>query len=123
MSATPLLLIDGSNLLFSLLVRLSGAYQEQGQGQGPDRRVRLLRAAARRRPQRNSPLLHGTPAGRSVLILSGDKDMYQLVTDRVLVLNTAMRPGQRLIGAKEIEARYGGTAKLHSKPARFPGTR
>jgi DNA polymerase-1 len=52
-------------------------------------------------------LVHGTPASRSVLIMSGDKDMYQLVTDRVLVLNTAMRPGQRLIGAKEIEARYG----------------
>jgi DNA polymerase-1 len=33
--------------------------------------------------------------------------MYQLVTDRVLVLNTAMRPGNRLIGPKQIEARYG----------------
>lgn len=33
--------------------------------------------------------------------------MYQLVTDRVLVLNTAMRPGQRLIGAKKIEATTG----------------
>ena len=36
-----------------------------------------------------------------------DRDMYQLVTDRVLVLNTAMRPGHRLIGPKRIEARYG----------------
>ena len=33
--------------------------------------------------------------------------MRQLVTDRVLVLNTAMRPGQRLIGPKQVEARYG----------------
>jgi len=39
--------------------------------------------------------------------MSGDRDMYQLVTDRVLVLTTAMRPGRRLIGPKHIEARYG----------------
>jgi DNA polymerase-1 len=52
-------------------------------------------------------LVGKVPAGRDVLIMSGDRDMYQLVTDRVLVLNTAMRPGQRLIGRKEIEARYG----------------
>ena len=47
------------------------------------------------------------PAGPHVLIMSGDRDMHQLVTNRVLVLNTAMRPGQRLIGPKHIEARYG----------------
>ena len=35
--------------------------------------------------------------------MSGDRDMYQLVADRVLVLNTAMRPGHRLIGPKQIE--------------------
>jgi DNA polymerase-1 len=52
-------------------------------------------------------LVHASPAGRDILIMSGDRDMYQLVTDRVLVLNTAMRPGHRLIGPKEIEARYG----------------
>jgi len=52
-------------------------------------------------------LVGKVPAGRDVLIMSGDRDMYQLVTDRVLVLNTAMRPGHRLIGRKEIEARYG----------------
>lgn len=51
-------------------------------------------------------LVHTTP-DRDVLLMSGDKDMYQLVSDRVLVLNTAKPPGQRLIGAKEIEARYG----------------
>lgn len=46
-------------------------------------------------------------ADRDVVIMSSDKDMYQLVDDRVLVLNTAKPPGLRLIGAKEIEARYG----------------
>lgn len=44
---------------------------------------------------------------RRILILSADRDMYQLVTDRVLVLNTAKPAGQRLIGPKQIEARYG----------------
>lgn len=52
-------------------------------------------------------LMKRAPDGRDVLIMSGDRDMYQLVTDRVLVLNTAMRPGHRLIGPKHIEARYG----------------
>ena len=52
-------------------------------------------------------LVSKVPDGRDVLIMSADRDMYQLVTDRVLVLNTAMRPGHRLIGPKQIEARYG----------------
>ncbi|HEY1619811.1 MAG TPA: 5'-3' exonuclease H3TH domain-containing protein, partial [Streptosporangiaceae bacterium] len=51
-------------------------------------------------------LVGRVPARRDVLIMSADRDMYQLVTDRVLVLNTAMRPGHRLIGPKHIEARY-----------------
>ncbi len=46
-------------------------------------------------------------ADRDVWIMSGDRDFYQLVTDRVRVVNTAMRPGQRVIGPKEVEARYG----------------
>jgi len=41
------------------------------------------------------------------VIMSGDRDMYQLVCDRVLVLNTAKPRGQRLIDAKHIQARYG----------------
>jgi DNA polymerase-1 len=52
-------------------------------------------------------LVHTTPAERDILIMSADRDMYQLVTNRVLVLNTAKRPGQRLIGPKQIEAQYG----------------
>ncbi|GLZ09703.1 hypothetical protein Acsp03_71690 [Actinomadura sp. NBRC 104412] len=44
---------------------------------------------------------------RNAVIMSGDRDMYQLVTDRVLVLNIAKPAGQRLIDAKHIQARYG----------------
>jgi DNA polymerase-1 len=51
-------------------------------------------------------LVHATPTDRQIVIMSGDRDFYQLVDDRVSVLNTAKRPGQRLIGPKEIEARY-----------------
>jgi DNA polymerase-1 len=53
--------------------------------------------------------------GREVLIASMDQDYYQLVRDpspdhaAVRVLNTAMRPGTRLIGPAEVTARYGIT--------------
>jgi DNA polymerase-1 len=52
-------------------------------------------------------LVRSAGADRDVWIMSGDRDFYQLVTDRVRVVNTAMRPGQRVTGPKEIEARYG----------------
>lgn len=52
-------------------------------------------------------LVRLTGADRDVWIMSGDRDFNQLVTARVRVVNTAMRPGQRVIGPKEIEARYG----------------
>lgn len=52
-------------------------------------------------------LVHAEDASRDILIMSADRGMYQLVTDRVRVLNTAMRPGHRLIGSKEMESRYG----------------
>jgi DNA polymerase-1 len=51
-------------------------------------------------------------AGREVLIGSMDQDFYQLLRDPdvgqapVRVLNTAMRPGARLIGPAEVTARY-----------------
>jgi DNA polymerase-1 len=51
-------------------------------------------------------VVHAVP-DRDILVMSADRDFYQLVTDRVLVLNTAKPRGQRLIGPKEIEARYG----------------
>jgi DNA polymerase-1 len=45
-----------------------------------------------------------------VVIMSGDKDYYQLLDERVRILNTARKAGQRLIGPEEIPARYGVTA-------------
>jgi DNA polymerase I len=53
--------------------------------------------------------------GREVLIMSADQDYYQLLRDPapglgpVRVLNTARRPGSRLIGAADVAARYGVT--------------
>jgi DNA polymerase I len=60
---------------------------------------------------------------RDVLIASMDQDYYQLVRDAgpgqgaVLILNTARRPGNRLIGPAEVQARHGVT------PAQFPDYR
>jgi len=56
---------------------------------------------------------------RDVLIVSMDQDYYQLLRDpapgrgEVRVLNTARRPGSRLIGPAAVQARYGIT------PAQF----
>jgi DNA polymerase-1 len=52
---------------------------------------------------------------RDVLIMSVDQDYYQLLRDpapgrgAVRVLNTARRPGSRLIGPADVNARYGVT--------------
>jgi DNA polymerase-1 len=57
--------------------------------------------------------------GREVLIASMDQDYYQLLRDPgpaspgVRVLNTAMRPGARLIGPAEVTARYGITPRQY----------
>jgi DNA polymerase I len=53
-------------------------------------------------------------APRDVVIMSGDKDYYQLLSQRVRVLNTARKPGQRLIGPGEVPDRYGVTASQWS---------
>ncbi|MGH3157336.1 MAG: 5'-3' exonuclease [Streptosporangiaceae bacterium] len=56
--------------------------------------------------------LAAASTGREVLIGSMDQDFYQLLRDPdvgqapVRVLNTAMRPGARLIGPAEVTARY-----------------
>jgi DNA polymerase-1 len=61
--------------------------------------------------------------GRGMLIASTDQDYYQLLRDPgpaspgVRVLNTAMRPGARLIGPAEVTARYGIT------PGQYPDFR
>jgi DNA polymerase I len=49
-----------------------------------------------------------TPS-RDIWIMSNDRDFYQLVDDRTRILNTARRPGQRVVDRKEIEARFGVT--------------
>lgn len=60
---------------------------------------------------------------RDVLIASMDQDYYQLLRVRgpdhgaVRILNTARRPGSRLIGPAEMTARYGIT------PAQYPDFR
>jgi DNA polymerase-1 len=46
---------------------------------------------------------------RDVWIMSNDRDFYQLVDVRTRILNTARRPGQRVIDEAEIEARFGVT--------------
>ena len=57
--------------------------------------------------------------GREALIASMDQDYYQLLRDPgpaspgVRVLNTAMRPGARLIGPAEVAARYGVTPRQY----------
>ncbi|MGN2642367.1 5'-3' exonuclease [Nocardia takedensis] len=59
-------------------------------------------------------LVAGNPH-RHILINSMDQDFYQLLRDpepgrgSVRVLNTAMRPGHRLIGPTQVHARYGIT--------------
>ena len=55
---------------------------------------------SRRRHRRSRPRDPAAP--RPILIMSRDRDYYQLVTDRVSVLNTKMRSGQRHIGPAEV---------------------
>jgi len=49
--------------------------------------------------------------GQDVLILTGDRDMFQLVDDRVKILYTSGRPNPRTkaYGPEEVRARYGLT--------------
>jgi DNA polymerase-1 len=51
-------------------------------------------------------LVRTTPSPRPILLMSRDRDYYQLVTDRVSVLNTKMRAGQRHIGPAQVFERY-----------------
>jgi DNA polymerase-1 len=68
-------------------------------------------------------LTHTARPTRDVLILSTDQDYYQLLTDpdsdgqSVRVLNTARRPGTRLLGPADVLTRYG------VPPSRFPDLR
>ncbi|WP_433530301.1 5'-3' exonuclease [Micromonospora sp. CA-263727] len=51
-------------------------------------------------------LAHRTPPPREIVIMSRDRDYYQLVTDRVRVLNTKMHPGKRYIDPTDVYARH-----------------
>jgi DNA polymerase I len=51
-------------------------------------------------------LVHATAAPRPVIIMSRDKDYYQLVTDRVVVLNTRFRVGRKLVTSDEVYRRH-----------------
>ncbi|MEV4648318.1 5'-3' exonuclease H3TH domain-containing protein [Saccharopolyspora sp. NPDC049357] len=51
---------------------------------------------------------------RSAWIFSTDRDYYQLLDEQVRVLNTAMHPGKRHIGPKDVAGRYGVS------PAQWP---
>jgi DNA polymerase-1 len=68
-------------------------------------------------------LAHTARPTRDVLILSTDQDYFQLLTDpddhgrSIRVLNTARRPGNRLLGPADVLARYSVT------PSQFPDLR
>jgi DNA polymerase-1 len=59
-------------------------------------------------------LVTNTEPDRAVWIMSGDRDFYQLLTDRVRVLNTVLHRGRRHIGPAEVAERY------HVTPAQWP---
>ncbi|MDG4830014.1 5'-3' exonuclease H3TH domain-containing protein [Solwaraspora sp. WMMD1047] len=51
-------------------------------------------------------LVAATPPPRPVLIMSRDRDYYQLVTERVLVLNTRFRAGKRHVDPAQVYERH-----------------
>lgn len=51
--------------------------------------------------------LAATCPGREVWIMSNDRDFYQLLDQRTRILNTARRPGARVIDAEAVLARFG----------------
>ncbi|GIG02099.1 hypothetical protein Cci01nite_71920 [Catellatospora citrea] len=50
-----------------------------------------------------------TPPPRPILMMTRDKDYYQLIDDRVVVLNTKFRAGQRLVTPAEVFRRHAVT--------------
>ncbi|MBV9143819.1 MAG: flap endonuclease [Pseudonocardiales bacterium] len=51
-------------------------------------------------------LVAASPEPRTVIILSRDRDYYQLITHRVHVLNTRFRAGHKLVTPAEVYARH-----------------
>lgn len=62
-------------------------------------------------------LVEATPTPRQVIIMSRDRDYYQLITGRVRVLNTRFRAGQRLVTPAGVYDRHQVT------PAQWPDFR
>ncbi|MFE4512711.1 5'-3' exonuclease H3TH domain-containing protein [Kitasatospora sp. NPDC056783] len=56
-------------------------------------------------------------ASRPVLVMSRDMDFYQLLDDRVRILNRSRKSSQRIITADEVHTRYGVT------PTQWPAFR
>jgi DNA polymerase-1 len=65
---------------------------------------------------------HATPAPRPVIIMSRDRDYYQLITDRVVVLNTRFRAGHKLVTPEEVYRRHQVTPRSGPITGRWPGT-
>lgn len=53
--------------------------------------------------------VHRRTHGRDVWIMSTDRDFYQLLDHRTRILNTARKPGHRVIECTEISVRFGVT--------------
>jgi len=51
-------------------------------------------------------VVHAITAPRHVIIMSRDRDYYQLITDRVVVLNTRLRTGRKLVTPHEVYIRH-----------------
>ncbi|MGH3832439.1 MAG: 5'-3' exonuclease [Pseudonocardiaceae bacterium] len=51
-------------------------------------------------------VVHATTAPRPVIIMSRDRDYYQLITDHVTVLNTRFRTGRKLVTPHEVYIRH-----------------
>ncbi len=51
-------------------------------------------------------LVRATPQPRKVIIMSRDRDYYQLVTDHVEILNTRFRAGRKLVTPAEVYDRH-----------------
>ncbi len=51
-------------------------------------------------------LVRATTESRRVIIMSRDRDYYQLVTDRVEILNTRFRAGRKLVTPAEVYCRH-----------------
>ena len=52
-------------------------------------------------------LVRGTGASRTSVIVSGDRDFYQVVDDHVVIANTMRKSGEQIVDGDEIRARFG----------------